>query len=344
MVKAKKVGVSNPTKLIDNSNLTSSSKSTKANKFRTLRAYECKKILQEKGIDLNYCIDSYVNKVIIERNWSTWINMLGIANETMVREFYHVFKESTNVEDAIMNMRGVVFRVNSWKLNEFLGLPDDIESDFLDANGKRAFIRQGELTKVSAFWHLFVCANLVGSSNATELNKEKIKIVNALVTNKPINLGEVLIEHIEIAACATRLDKKLAFPRFISHLCLAKGLKRQDEDVLLPPLENFSEKRMATMSYKEKGKSSDTFRLFSESHDSSHVSSTPILLSWAIQLKNEVEESRRMIEASQRKIEDLNAKVVLQDEKIKELERKATTTKHYVRSSHHTTFLGGTSG
>ncbi|KAK0583104.1 hypothetical protein LWI29_033434 [Acer saccharum] len=86
---------------------------------------------------------------------------------------------------------------------------------------------------------------------------------------------KVLIEHIEIAACATRLDKKLAFPRFISHLCLAKGLKRQDEDVLLPPLENFSEKRMATMSYKEKGKSSDTFRLFSESHDSSHVSSTP---------------------------------------------------------------------
>ena len=92
--------------------------------------------------------------------------------------------------------------------------------------GKRSFIRQNELTKISAFWHLFVCANLVVSTNATELNREKIKIVYALVTNKPINLGEVLIEHIEIAACATRLDKKLAFPGFISHLCLAKGLKQ----------------------------------------------------------------------------------------------------------------------
>ncbi|KAK0583661.1 hypothetical protein LWI29_001127 [Acer saccharum] len=245
MGKTKKVGVSNPPKPVDNSNLTSSSKTIKANKFRPLRAYECKKIFQEKGIDLNSCIDSYVHK------------------------------------------------------------------------GKRAFIRQCELTKVSAFWHLFVCANLVGSSNAIELNREKIKIVYTLVTNKSINLGEVLIEHIDIVACATHLDKKLAFPRFISHLCLAKGLKSQDDDVLLPPLENFSEKRMATMSYKEKGKSSDTFRLFGESHDSSHVSSTPILPSWAIQLKNEVEESQRMIEASQKKIEELNAKVVLQDEKIK---------------------------
>ncbi|KAK0583937.1 hypothetical protein LWI29_005346 [Acer saccharum] len=80
----------------------------------------------------------------------------------MVREFYHVYKESTNVENALMEMRGVVFRVCSWKLNEFLGLPEDIESDFLDVDvsknldlmgktlcddvnfewGKRAFIRQ----------------------------------------------------------------------------------------------------------------------------------------------------------------------------------------------------------
>ena len=101
---------------------------------------------------------------------------------------------------------------------------------------------------------------------------------------------------------------------------------------------------MASMSYKDKGKPSDTFSLFGESHDLSHVSSTPILPSWAIQLKKEVEESRRMIEASQRKIEDLNAKIVVQDERIKELEGKTTTTKHYVRSSHRTTFLGGTSG
>ena len=174
--------------------------------------------------------------------------------------------------------------------------------------GKRAFIRQCEWSKVCAFWHLFVCANLVGSSNVTELIKEKIKIVYALMTNKPINLSEVLIEHIEIAACLTRLDKKLAFPGFISHLCLAKGVKKQDDDVLLPPVENFSDKRMATMSYKEKAKSRDTFRLFGESYDSSLVSSTAILPKWAMQLKSEVEESRRMIEASQRKIEELNAK------------------------------------
>jgi hypothetical protein len=110
-------------------------------------------------------------------------------------------------------------------------LCDDVNFEW----GKRAFIRQSELTKISAFWHLFVCANLVVSTNATELNREKIKIVYALVTRKPINLGQVLIEHIEIVACSTRLDKKLAFPGFISHYCLAMGLKNQEGDVLLPP-------------------------------------------------------------------------------------------------------------
>ena len=124
---------------------------------------------------------------------------------------------------------------------------------------------------------MFVCANLVVSTNATELNRENIKIMYALVTNKPINLGELLIEHIEISACASRMDKKLAFPRFISQLCLAKGLKNYDDDVLFPPLEKLSEKRVVSMSYKDKGKPSDTFRLFGESHDSCHVSSTHIL-------------------------------------------------------------------
>ena len=149
----------------------------------------------------------------------------------MVREFYYESKESTTIEDAVMNMRGVIFRVNSWKLNEFLKLPYEIELDFLDVDvvenldlmgktlcddinfewGKRAFIKQSELTKISAFWHFFVWANLVISTSATELNREKIKIVYALVTHKPINLGQVLIEHIESAACSTRLEKKLAF-------------------------------------------------------------------------------------------------------------------------------------
>ena len=60
-------------------------------------------------------------------------------------------------------------------------------------------------------------------------------------------------------------------------MCLAKGLKNQDDDVLLPPLEIFNDKRMATISYKEKGKPNDTFRLFGESYDSSLVSSITIL-------------------------------------------------------------------
>ncbi|KAK0577934.1 hypothetical protein LWI29_002514 [Acer saccharum] len=88
------------------------------------------------------------------------------------------------------------------------------------------------------------------------------------------------------------------------------------------------------MSYKDKGKSNDVLRLFGDSLDSNHVPYSPALPSWALKLRKEVEESHRLIEASQRKIEDLSAKLVAQDERIKELEGKSTPTRQYVRSAH----------
>ena len=361
MGKAKKVGGNFSSNPIDKSKPTSSSKKSKAIKVKELGIFGCKKFIQERGIDLKSCINSYVHEAICVRKWNSWIDSMGIANETLVREFYHEFKKSTTFEDAVMVLRGVSLRVCAWKLNEFLGLPIEIESDFLDVSveenldlmgktlcddidfvwGKRAFIRQSELTKVSAFWHLFVCANLIVSTNVTELNREKIRVVYALVTSKPINLGQVLIEQIENVASSSRLEKKLAFPGFISHYCLAMGLKDQEGDVFLPPLDKISEKRLSFMSYKGKGAPNDTIRLFDESCGSSLVPSAPILPLWALLLTNRVEKSERQLEEAHRKIEELNARVELQDEKIKELERNASTPKHYVRSSNRSIFLGG---
>jgi hypothetical protein len=364
MGKAKKVGGNTSSSPIAKSKPTISSKISKGNKVDELGIFGCKKIIQERGIDLDSCIGSYVYDVLKSRNWISWVNMLGVSNETIVREFYNAYKSGSTVTSATLSIRKVVFRVCPRKVNEFLNLSDDIESDFLDVDvlenldlmgktlcddddfvwGKRAFIRQGELTKISAFWHLFVCSNLIVSTNASELNRDKIKIVYALVTNQPINLGELLVEQIQSAACTSRLDKKLAFPGFITQLCLAKGVRNLDGDVMLPPLEKLSEKRMATMSYKDKGKSNDVLRLFGDSLDSNHVPNSPALPSWALKLRKEVEESHRLIEASQRKIEDLSAKLVAQDERIKELEGKSTPTRQYVRSAHRSSFLGGTSG
>ncbi|KAK0603528.1 hypothetical protein LWI29_005926 [Acer saccharum] len=298
-----------------------------------------------KGIDLDSCIGSYVYDVLKSRNWISWVNMLGVSNETIVREFYNAYKSGSTVTSATLSIRKVVFRVCPRKVNEFLNLSDDIESDFLDVDvlenldlmgktlcddddfvwGKRAFIRQGELTKLVHFG-IYLYAPILLFLLMLRSNRDKIKIVYALVTNQPINLGELLVEQIQSAACTSRLDKKLAFPGFITQLCLA------------------SEKRMATMSYKDKGKSNDVLRLFGDSLDSNHVPNSPALPSWALKLRKEVEESHRLIEASQRKIEDLSAKLVAQDERIKELEGKSTPTRQYVRSAHRSSFLGGTSG
>ena len=120
MGKAKEVVGNISSISVDKSKPTSSSKISKANKVKDLGIFGCKKIIQERGIDLDSCIDSYVHKAICERKWNSWIDSTGVVNETMVREFYYEYKESTIIEDAVMNMRGVIFRFNSWKLNEFL--------------------------------------------------------------------------------------------------------------------------------------------------------------------------------------------------------------------------------
>ncbi|KAK0594113.1 hypothetical protein LWI29_015762 [Acer saccharum] len=291
----------------DKSKPTISSKISKANKVDELGIFGCKKLIQERGIDLDSCVGSYVYDVLKSRNWNSWVNMLGISNETVVREFYHAYKSSSTVTSATLSIRKVVFRVCSRKVNEFLDLPDDIESEFLDVD-------------------ILENLDLMGRTLCDDSN---------FVWGKRAYIKQ---------ACTSRLDKKLAFPGFITQLCLAKGVRNLDSDVMLPPLEKLSEKRVAFMSYKDRGKSNDVFRLFSESLDSNHVPSSPALPSWALKLRNEVEESRRLIEASQRKIEDLSAKLVVQDERIKELEGKSTPTRQYVRSAHHSSFLGGTSG
>ena len=67
MGKAKKVGGNVSSNPIDKSKPTSSSKISKAIKVKDLEIFGCKKFIQERGIDLNSCINSYVHEAICER-------------------------------------------------------------------------------------------------------------------------------------------------------------------------------------------------------------------------------------------------------------------------------------
>ena len=93
MGKAKKVGGNVSSNPIDKSKPTSSSKISKAIKVKDLWIFLCKKIIQERCIDLDSCVNSYVHMAICERKWNSWIDSMGIANETLVREFYYEYKE-----------------------------------------------------------------------------------------------------------------------------------------------------------------------------------------------------------------------------------------------------------
>ncbi|KAK3229681.1 hypothetical protein Dsin_001562 [Dipteronia sinensis] len=129
----KATGISYPPKPIDKPKSTSStSKKSKSTRLNPLGTMGTKKLLQERGIDLCKYRGSYVHQIIVDRNWGTRVNMLGMVNDSLVREFYQEYKYSTTNVDALMDARDIVFRVNSENINKLIGLSNDIESDFFD--------------------------------------------------------------------------------------------------------------------------------------------------------------------------------------------------------------------
>ena len=65
MGKANKVGGNVSSIPIDKSKPTISSKISKANKVDDLGIFGCKKLIQERGIDLDSCVGSYVDDVLM---------------------------------------------------------------------------------------------------------------------------------------------------------------------------------------------------------------------------------------------------------------------------------------
>ncbi|KAK3219266.1 hypothetical protein Dsin_013236 [Dipteronia sinensis] len=238
---------------------------SKPNKLKALGVIGTKKLIQDMGVDLVQ--DYYIYHSICDRHWDTCINSIGIVNESLIRELYFEYKKSSTFENALVSVKRKTFRISSDSINMFLGISR--------------------------------------STNASELNKEKIKTVFALVTNKPLNLGDLLIEHIECEASSSRLDKKLAFQRFLTHFCMKQGVLMLEDNVLPQPLEKFCDKRLVFMSYKDKGKASDTFRIFGEHHEPCVVTSTNPLPEWAMQFQERLMSKIGELDAN---VVELNAK------------------------------------
>ncbi|KAK3204712.1 hypothetical protein Dsin_018758 [Dipteronia sinensis] len=101
------------------------------------------------------------------------------------------------------------------------------------ANGNIVNLFQYELSKISAFWHLFVCCNLCPTLNASEVSTKKAKIVFALMNDKSINLGEQVVLCLENSSCFTGIH------RFITSMCKAYGVGKMDEVKLTSPRVKF---------------------------------------------------------------------------------------------------------
>ncbi|KAK3193295.1 hypothetical protein Dsin_024605 [Dipteronia sinensis] len=108
---------------------TTSTKS-KPNKLKASGVMGTKKLIQGRGVDL--VEGSYIHHSIYYTYWVSWINSIGVTNESLIRELYFEYEDSSTFENALVSVRGKTFRVSSDSNNKFLGLSNEIVSEFLD--------------------------------------------------------------------------------------------------------------------------------------------------------------------------------------------------------------------
>ncbi|PIN20991.1 hypothetical protein CDL12_06325 [Handroanthus impetiginosus] len=90
------------------------------------------------------------------------------------------------------------------------------------------------LTFAADNWLRFISARLLPSSHTSEVMRERVVMIYAILTDVPFDIGRFLHRSI-IKSAMGGLTMSLYHPSLITELCARVGLERQPDDELLPP-------------------------------------------------------------------------------------------------------------
>ncbi|PIN09082.1 hypothetical protein CDL12_18338 [Handroanthus impetiginosus] len=164
-----------------------------------------------------------VDDIVQRRHWEDFLNDPGVANKTLVREFYANLRfmdqqrHTVMVKDTICEL---ICRDNpQWMLSHL--------------NEPFHFPRT-TLTFAADNWLRFVSARFLPSPHTSEVTRERAIMIYAILTNVHFDIGHFLHKSI-LKSAMGGLIVGLYHPSLITELCARADLERQPGDELLQP-------------------------------------------------------------------------------------------------------------
>ena len=208
----------------------------------------------EKGFSFKESDDlgmpQFVCSVVQSRNWRDFAKHPQPAVISIVREFYANFPK--DAADWVW-VRGNRVAFDSQSINQFFHLQDDEDgyeeslSALEDHEWDELLLRvcvpgtsweksshgawtvnRASLLPEAKVWYHFLKTRLLPSTHGKTVSKDRVAMVDAILSGKPINVGRVISEQVRI--CANRKKGSLLFPSLISALCFESNVPIADEE------------------------------------------------------------------------------------------------------------------
>ncbi|KAK0595513.1 hypothetical protein LWI29_007389 [Acer saccharum] len=224
-----------------------------------LRAIKDRTVIFERGIQVDSFSDTSIPKMVKDHKWENFVKNPGVANLTVVKEFYaSMVPRYFNNGGAVM-VRGVQVLVSEDIINNLFGT-DQIPqpqaplgytpysgsseqlAKLLRGNddgrwGNDHPIKQSDLPKDMALMSLFTCASLKPVSHHSSIATKRAEILACfLVEGSKINIGRIIKAEIgaagdvDIKGKSETPQKTIPFPCLIMKLCRQEGVAELPND------------------------------------------------------------------------------------------------------------------
>ena len=208
----------------------------------------------ERGIYLDELRHTPVPEIVVQRRWGDFVKAPGMANATLVKEFYASMEPEKVKKGGAVLVRDVEVKITARKINDHFNTLnyDDLSTGYTvsglmkpelakalrgtedDRWDSKHELKQSELPQLLAFWNIFLAFSLMPARHRTTLGEDRARLLYCFLAETRIDIGHVIRDAIiEAGRINVRPDAKLKpiiFPTLITALLKKEGVLELDTD------------------------------------------------------------------------------------------------------------------
>jgi hypothetical protein len=215
--------------------------------------------LIERPVNLDDFTHTSIKEWFAALGFSRLLSPPGVANESLVREFYCNISNVALIAGSPSfktYVRGKDFTITPASLCSIIGVPtpaqcffpfeDVLDQDSIDDidytdvasllcgksrvwDSKLKLIKQADFTEAHRILNLIVSFNVYPTGNTSTLTKEYSYLLYAIVTGKPIDFGSLMVRHM---ARTVTSSNALPFGLWVTVFLMMHGVRSEATDIL----------------------------------------------------------------------------------------------------------------